>query len=81
MWPFESQKQKMEKLERKVKDYNALKADYRKEIDRAAGEVKAKRMEPAKFEKLKAGHEKEIKKVDAKIHVVWEKLEAEKKKK
>lgn len=71
---------KVEKLEKKIKDLNALKADYRKEIDYAAAEVKAKRMEPAKYEKLKARHEGWIKKADIKIHVLWEKAEAEKKK-
>jgi hypothetical protein len=57
-----------------------LKADYRKEIDFAASEVKAKRMDQAKFEKLKAGHEAEIKKADEKLHKVWTELEEQKKK-
>jgi outer membrane murein-binding lipoprotein Lpp len=78
---FGSSASKIEKMERQIKELNALKADYRKEIDFAATEVKAKRMDQAKFEKVKARHEAEIKKTDAKIHTIWEKLEEEKKRK
>jgi chromosome segregation ATPase len=77
---FGSPEKKIEKLEHEVKDLNALKADYRKEIDYAATELKAKRMDQAKFDKLKAGHEAEIKKTDEKLHKVWGELEEQKKK-
>ena len=70
---------KVKKLEEKIKELNALKADYRKELDEAQFKLSKKEMDKEHFDKVKDKVHKKDAKINAKIIDLRQKVEALKK--
>lgn len=70
---------KVKRLEEKIKDLNALKADYRKELDEAQFKLSKKEMDKEHFDKVKDKVHKKDAKINAKIIDLRQKVEALKK--
>jgi hypothetical protein len=71
----------IEKLEKKVKDLNAVKAEYRSDVDEAEKQVKRGEMDKAQFERLKERNEEHVERCNVKIRELMDKIHEEKKKK
>ena len=70
---------KVKRLEEKIKELNALKADYRKELDEAQFKLSKKEMDKEHFDKVKDKVHKKDAKINAKIIDLRQKVEALKK--
>jgi septal ring factor EnvC (AmiA/AmiB activator) len=70
---------KVKRLEEKIKDLNALKADYRKELDEAQFKLSKKEIDKEHFDKVKDKVHKKEAKINAKIIDLRQKVEALKK--
>ncbi len=70
---------KVKRLEEKIKELNALKADYRKELDEAQFKLSKKEMDKEHFNKVKDKVHKKEAKINAKIIDLRQKVEALKK--
>ncbi len=70
---------KVKKLEEKIKELNALKADYRKELDEAQFKLSKKEIDKEHFDKVKEKVHKKEAKINAKIIDLRQKVEALKK--
>ncbi|MCQ5375521.1 MAG: hypothetical protein NO474_02860 [Methanomassiliicoccales archaeon] len=58
---------KIERLEKKIKEINAIKSEYRAEIDEAFRNFKAKKIGKEDFEKIRQRNEEKIEKLNEKI--------------
>jgi DNA repair exonuclease SbcCD ATPase subunit len=70
---------KVKKLEEKIKELNALKADYRRELDEAQFKLSKKEMDKEHYDKVKDKVHKKDAKINAKIIDLRQKVEALKK--
>ncbi len=70
---------KIKRLEEKIKELNALKADYRKELDEAQFKLSKKEMDKEHFDKVKDKVHKKEAKINGKIIDLRQKVEALKK--
>lgn len=67
-----------EKLEHKIKELNAIKAEYRQELEEAEKQYKKGEIDKAHLDRLRARTEEHVERINEKIRVTREKL-AEKK--
>ena len=58
---------KIKKIEEKIKKLNALKADYRKELDEHHRELERKEISQEKYDKIKAKTEARMEEISKKI--------------
>jgi hypothetical protein len=70
----------LEKLEKKVKDLNAIKAEYRSDLEEAEKLVKRGEMEKAQYDRVKERNEEHIERCNVKIRELMDKIHEEKKK-
>lgn len=71
----------MAKLEKKVKDLNAIKAEYRSDIDEAEKQVKRGDMDMAQFERIKKRNEEQVERCNVKIRELMDKIHEGRRKK
>jgi predicted nucleic acid-binding Zn-ribbon protein len=67
-----------EKLEHKIKELNAIKAEYRQELEEAEKQYKKGDIDKAHLERVRARTEEHLERINEKIRVTRDKL-AEKK--
>lgn len=65
----------VEKLEHKIKELNAIKAEYRHELDEAEKQFKKGEMDKAQLERVRARTEEHVERINEKIRVTKEKLQ------
>jgi chromosome segregation ATPase len=59
-----------EKLEKKVKELNAVKGEYRSAIDEAERQYRARKMDQQQFERIKQRNEEHIERLNEKLREV-----------
>jgi chromosome segregation ATPase len=59
-----------EKLEKKVKELNAVKGEYRSAIEDAERQYKARKMDQQQFERVKTRNEEHIERLNQKLREV-----------
>jgi chromosome segregation ATPase len=64
-----------ERLEKKIKELNAVKGEYRSDIDEAEKACKRHEIDRDQFERVKARNELHIERINEKIREVREKLQ------
>jgi outer membrane protein TolC len=63
-----------EKLEHKIKELNAIKAEYRQDLEEAEKQYKNGEMDKAQLERMRARTEEHVERINEKIRVTREKL-------
>lgn len=71
----------VEKLEKKVKDLNAVKAEYRADLEEAEKSLKKGEIDGAQFERVKQRNEEHIERCNVKIRELMDKLKEERRRK
>ncbi len=67
-----------EKLEHKIKELNAIKAEYRQELEEAEKQYKQGEIDKAHLDRVRARTEEHIERINEKIRVAREKLQEKK---
>lgn len=64
----------LEKLEHKIKELNAVKAEYRQELEEAEKQFKKGEIDKAQLERLRERTDEHVERLNEKIRVIREKL-------
>lgn len=64
-----------DRLEHKIKELNALKAEYRQELEEAEKQFKRGDIDKAHLERVRARTEEHVERINEKIRVVRERLQ------
>ncbi|MCU0861685.1 MAG: hypothetical protein MUE65_05135 [Methanomassiliicoccales archaeon] len=64
----------MERQEHKIKELNAIKAEYRQELDEAERQLKKGEIDKAQYQRVKGRTEEHIERLNEKIREAREKL-------
>jgi predicted nuclease with TOPRIM domain len=64
-----------EKLKHKIKELNAIKAEYRHELEEAEKQYKKGEIDKAQLERIKVRTEEHVERINEKIRVTKEKLQ------
>jgi hypothetical protein len=67
-----------EKLEHKIKELNAIKAEYRQDLEEAEKQYKKGEMDKAQLDRMRARTEEHVERINEKIRVTREKLQEKK---
>jgi hypothetical protein len=70
----------LEKLEKKVKDLNAVKAEYRSDLEESEKLLKRGEMDKAQYDRIKERNEEHIERCNVKIRELMDKIHEERKK-
>jgi hypothetical protein len=65
-----------EKLEKKVKELNAVKGEYRSTIDEAERQCRARKIDHQQFERIKTRNEEHIERLNEKLRDIRTQLQA-----
>ena len=60
----------IEKLEKKIKELNAVKGEYRSDLDEAEKKLKRHEIERSQFDRVKARNEEHIERLNEKIREI-----------